>query len=195
MSSHSPNDGVAVWRGAFIILLSLVLTVGAGLLWWRDRDYRPQPAAPVNAPVSLSELYAGGKPQESGAPNDYDNSAFAISEGKRLYQWFNCSGCHANGGGDIGPPLMDEKWIYGSKPENIRATLLQGRPNGMPAFRQKMTDSQAWQITAYVRSMSGQVPMTVRAGRNDDLQAKPSEALEEQQPVQKVEPVTSLGPH
>jgi mono/diheme cytochrome c family protein len=27
---------------------------------------------------------------------------------------------------------MDDKWLYGSEPENIVASILEGRPNGMP---------------------------------------------------------------
>jgi cytochrome c oxidase cbb3-type subunit 3 len=89
---------------------------------------------------------------------------------------------------------MDDKWIYGARAENIRATILEGRPNGMPSFRNKMTNDQAWQIVAYVRSMSGQVPMTVRAGRNDDIQAKSSESLKPQESILKEQPPTSRGP-
>ena len=66
-----------------------------------------------------------------------------MAEGQRLYRWYNCAGCHANGGGGMGPPLMDDKWIYGSEPENIVATILEGRPNGMPSFRGKVPDDQS----------------------------------------------------
>ena len=31
----------------------------------------------------------------------------AMGEGKRLFAAYNCNGCHAQGGGGIGPPLMD----------------------------------------------------------------------------------------
>ena len=55
----------------------------------------------------------------------------------------------------MGPPLMDDQWIYGSAPANIVATILEGRPNGMPAFRGKIPDHQAMQLAAYVRSISG----------------------------------------
>ena len=51
----------------------------------------------------------------------YEGNAYAVSEGKRLYNQFNCSGCHFQGGGGIGPPLMDAEWIYGSAPgEHLR---------------------------------------------------------------------------
>ena len=39
-----------------------------------------------------------------------------IAEGQRLYNAFNCVGCHAHGGGAIGPALMDDLWIHGSDP-------------------------------------------------------------------------------
>ena len=55
----------------------------------------------------------------------------------------------------MGPPLMDDEWIYGSEPQNIYATIVEGRPNGMPSFRGKIPDQQVWELVAYVRSMSG----------------------------------------
>ena len=126
------------------------------------------PSAPATetAPVSLPAIEGKGP---------YDENGWAVSEGKRLYQWYNCVGCHANGGGGMGPPLMDDKWIYGSEPENIHATIVQGRPNGMPAFGGKIADAQIWQIVAYVRSMSGLLRKDVRTTRNDHMAVKRSE--------------------
>ena len=62
----------------------------------------------------------------------------------------------------MGPPLMDDEWIYGSEPENIFATIVEGRPNGMPSFRGRIPDYQVWQLVAYVRSMSGLCPSMSR---------------------------------
>ena len=80
----------------------------------------------------------------------------------------NCTGCHAHGGGAIGPPLMDDNWIYGSQPDQIFATIVEGRPNGMPSFRGKLPDYEIWQLAAYVRSLSGQTPKHAAPGRDDD---------------------------
>src|SRR3954453_8324510 len=82
-----------------------------------------------------------------------EENAYALSQGKMLFRWFNCNGCHSAGGGGMGPALMDEGWIYGSSPENIHETIVKGRPNGMPAFGERITDDQIWQLVAYVRSM------------------------------------------
>ncbi|HSU25803.1 MAG TPA: c-type cytochrome, partial [Pyrinomonadaceae bacterium] len=81
----------------------------------------------------------------------------------------------ANGGGSIGPALMDDKWIYGSQPEQIFSTIMEGRPNGMPAFHGKLPDYEVWQLAAYVRSLSGNVPKDAAPGRNDDMHYKEPE--------------------
>jgi len=82
----------------------------------------------------------------------------------------------------MGPPLMDQDWIYGSAPANIVATILEGRPNGMPSFRGKIPDNQVWEIAAYVRSMSGQLAKDVSPGRVDHMMAKPPESSTERLP-------------
>ena len=90
----------------------------------------------------------------------YDNPQ-AVVEGKRLFGQYNCSGCHSNGGGGMGPALMDGEWIYGGRLEQIHQTLVEGRPNGMPSWGGKIPDPQLWEISAYVRSMS--LPQTLAA--------------------------------
>lgn len=91
----------------------------------------------------------------------YYNNADAVNTGKRLFQQYNCSGCHSNGGGGMGPALMDNQWIYGGRLTQIHQTLVEGRPNGMPAWGGKIPDQQLWQLAAYVRSMS--LPQTIAA--------------------------------
>jgi cytochrome c oxidase cbb3-type subunit 3 len=90
----------------------------------------------------------------------YDN-ADAVVTGMRLFGQYNCSGCHSNGGGGMGPSLMDNEWIYGGRLEQIHQTLVEGRPNGMPTWGGKIPDDQLWQISVYVRSMS--LPETLAA--------------------------------
>ena len=122
-----------------------------------------------------SEIAAGGTAPAAMVRGPYEDNAWAVTEGKRLYQAYNCNGCHANGGGGMGPALMDDKWIYGSEPQNIYTTIVEGRPNGMPAFGGKVPDQQVWQLVAYVRSLSGQLRADVRPGRDDHMRAKESE--------------------
>jgi len=121
----------------------------------------------------LTTLQPGQPAPPPPAVNEYENNAYAMSEGKRLFSQMNCVGCHANGGGSIGPPLMDDKWIYGSQPEQIFATIVEGRPNGMPAFGTKLPAYQIWQLTAYVRSMSGLARFDAAPSRGDEMKNAP----------------------
>ncbi|MFN2532577.1 MAG: cytochrome c, partial [Pyrinomonadaceae bacterium] len=117
----------------------------------------------------MSELRPGATKTETPTANPAEEQAYSVSEGKLLFTQYNCVGCHFNGGGGIGPPLMDEKWIYGSQPANVYATIVEGRPNGMPSFKDKVTPQQVWQLVSYVRSLSGLTPKGARPGRLDHM--------------------------
>ena len=160
-----------------------------------QRQFNPPPSSFNTYQIAQSELRPGAMPPPPAIENPFEKSAYAVSEGKRLFTQYNCSGCHANGGGGMGPALMDEKWIYGSAPANIYSTILEGRPNGMPAFRGKITDDQVWEIVGYVRSLSGQLPKDVSPTRSDDMNAHKSEQTSEQKkPVKSSQPPSSQQP-
>lgn len=145
--------------------------------------------------VAVNDVHAGG-PLTLPDHGPYDQSAYAVGEGKRLFSAFNCVGCHNHGGGGIGPALMDAEWIYGSHPEQIYSTIVQGRPNGMPSFAGKIPDYQVWELVAYVRSLSGQLPADVAPGRSDEIQVKEAEQAKKKehppdetpQPLKKEQP-------
>lgn len=138
---------------------------------------QPPPANDILNTVQISGLNPGANSIPTPpTSNIYQESAYAVSEGQKLYEQYNCVGCHAHGGGGIGPALMDSNWIYGSEPGNIFATITQGRPNGMPSFRNRIPQYQVWEIVAYVRSMSGLLPKGVSPSRSDEMNVKPSES-------------------
>lgn len=144
-----------------------------------DRDYRPDPmGTETHEEIAQTVLSPGNAPavqRVSGLGARYEGNAYHVSQGKKWFSAFNCNGCHANGGGGSGPPLMDDKWAYGGKIENIVQSIREGRPNGMPSWRGKITDEQIWELAAYVLSMSGNIPSDVAPGRNDDMAGKPPE--------------------
>ena len=120
----------------------------------------------------------------------YEENALALANGKRLFTWYNCNGCHAAGGGGSGPALMDDVWIYGSDPVTIYRTIADGRPNGMPAFGTRIPEDELWQLVAYVRSLSGFVSQQAAPNRDDAMHArKPESNLDKQTPVN-VSPAT-----
>jgi cytochrome c oxidase cbb3-type subunit III len=70
---------------------------------------------------------------------------------------------------------MDGWWRYGPDPASIFATIRNGRPNGMPAFGDKMTTDEIWQLVAYVRTIGAMSARTAAPSRNDVLHSRPSE--------------------
>jgi Cytochrome c, mono- and diheme variants len=155
-------------RAAVAAVASLLLLLSCER---EERRYRELPPATARENTKrLVSLVPGPYTPDIAVRSPYQGNAFGVSEGKRLFNWYNCKGCHSNGGGGMGPPLMDEQWIYGSDPENIFATIMEGRPNGMPSFRGKIPEYQVWQLVAYVQSLSGNVPKGAANGRADDMQ-------------------------
>lgn len=134
------------------------------------------PTATPSGSLTLTDQRPGPRTPRLVSSTRYGDNSYAMSEGKRLFAWYNCSGCHAHGGGGMGPALMDDQWIYGSDPENIVATIIQGRPNGMPSFRGRIPTNQVWQLAAYVRSMSGLNSKLALPSRNDDMEIKAEES-------------------
>ena len=120
------------------------------------------------AACDREERHSRSKPLDPRAA-EYDNNSPALAEGQFLYTKMNCVGCHAHGGGGMGPALMDNEWRYGGRIDQIAATIAEGRPNGMPSWRGKLTDDQIWKLAAYVRSLSGQPSKDVVSSRADAM--------------------------
>jgi cytochrome c oxidase cbb3-type subunit 3 len=159
----------------FLARMLLVAGAAAVALCACDREERHTRAKPIaeNVPAGESPdtVYPGGA---QAAPLDprfaaYERNAPAIAQGQQLYLHMNCVGCHFHGGGGMGPPLMDDKWRYGGRIDQIAASIAEGRPNGMPAWRDKLTSEQIWQLAAYVRSLSGQAPKDAVSSRADEV--------------------------
>lgn len=176
-------------------LLLAMVSLGAAIGFACERESRnfrqlPEVGARPTG-VRLSPLQPGAPSPPDFVKSPYQDSAWAVSEGKRFYQSYNCVGCHSNGGGGMGPPLMDVEWIYGSDPRQIFSTIVEGRPNGMPAFGGKIPEQQIWMLVAYVQSLSGQLPKDVAPGRSDHMNVAPQEQSREKKKGVQVAPPRS----
>ena len=119
--AHSGSMGAAL-RGA-IAALAVVGALAACEREERRFNETPPTAMPFSA-VRQSSLQPGPVTRDVYVASEYDDNAWAIAEGQQLYNQWNCVGCHAHGGGGMGPPLIDSEWIYGSSPENVVAAPL-----------------------------------------------------------------------
>jgi len=195
--SCRPHGAHGVTRAGQSVLCSCApcfLFLFLFLLFSCEREQRTLVVQPPSAEEAslqqMSDLAPGPQHDKApSAPNPAENNSWMMAEGKRFYEAYNCVGCHAHGGGGMGPPLMDEKWIYGHEPQQVYATIVEGRPNGMPAFRGKISNDQLWEIVAYVRSLGGLTNQWAANARDDHIKgAPPPNSLPEGTPHNSSEP-------
>ena len=90
----------------------------------------------------------------SGLPNDSVRAA----KGKDAFTSAGCVGCHGMDGKGMqaigAPNLADKVWLYGSSEATITETIVNGRQNKMPAWKEFLGDGKIQVLTAYVFSLS-----------------------------------------
>lgn len=169
------NVAAGTWRVARVLLAACLLGAACERENHRFSEIPPT-ATPSASAVLVSQLQPGPAIINPRIDAPYDDNAYAVSEGKTLFASMNCSGCHFQGGGGIGPALMDDEWIYGSEPQQIFSSIADGRPNGMPAWTYRLGTQQIWELVSYVRSLSSLNPKGARGGRDDHMMIKTPEA-------------------
>ena len=88
---------------------------------------------------------------------------------------------------------MDRAWIYGWDTASIYKSIADGRPNGMPAYRGRIPEDQLWQLTAYVRSLSGLAPQDGAPNRDDAFLTRTPESFSDQQKPQPAQSSAATG--
>lgn len=105
----------------------------------------------------LSDEEIGSLVQYVGALSSI-NGAEASAEGETLFL-DNCAACHADDGtGDrfVGAPnLTDAIWLYGSDPASLTQTVTFARYGVMPAWSERLSESQIRQAAVYIHSLGG----------------------------------------
>jgi cytochrome c oxidase cbb3-type subunit III len=159
-------------RGLAVLALGVALSPCACQKMQRRLHETAPPAALPDTVTGGQHLHAGPNRPPRPVKNPYEGNSYAVAEGQRLFEWYNCAGCHFRGGGGIGPALMDDVWIYGKDPANLYETIVEGRPNGMPAWGGKIPDYQVWQLVTYVEAMKAGRGIAAPPGpRQEHLQA------------------------
>ena len=88
-----------------------------------------------------------------------------LAAGKAIFT-ANCVACHrADGGGQIGPNLTDDRWILGGGIKNIFHTLMNGGRDGkgMISWKGTLKPKQMQEVASYVLSLKGSNPKDPKA--------------------------------
>lgn len=92
-----------------------------------------------------------------------------LAKGKTIFDT-NCAACHrADGGGQIGPNLTDENWIFGGSIKNVFHTISNGGRDGkgMVAWKATLKPTEIQQVASYVLSLKGTNPKDAKAPEGD----------------------------
>jgi cytochrome c oxidase cbb3-type subunit 3 len=158
--------------------LAIAMALALAACEREQRELRTDPAvaAALDGIALMPNGISGAPPQVYYALNrSFEENAYSLSQGKRLYSWFGCKTCHGDGQGGAGPSFLDGWWLYGPEMVSIFASIRDGRPNGMPAFKDKMTTEQIWQLAGYVQTIGAYSAKTAAPSRNDEKQVRPAE--------------------
>ena len=159
-----------------LLLFGLALLTGSCQREERTLRLDP-PVSDALDRVRLMPNRIGGVPPEVffALNKPYETNAYDLSQGKRLYTWFGCKSCHGEGQGGAGPSFLDGWWNYGPEMVSVFSSIRDGRPHGMPAFRDAMTTEQIWQLAGYVRTIGEYSARTGAPSRDDSKHTRPAE--------------------
>src|SRR6201993_5387704 len=153
----SPCRNPERWAPATRLLpyaLVMVLAVAANNAS-AQQDTAPEAQHGPNE-ISVTGLFpnGGAPPPRDPIGARFEGNKPAIAAGKELFGQMNCTGCHFNGGGGMGPALMSGHWRYGGRIDQIYSSIAQGRPNGMPTWQGILDPTSIWNLAAYVKSLA-----------------------------------------
>ncbi|MDX1489024.1 MAG: cytochrome-c oxidase, cbb3-type subunit III, partial [Acidiferrobacterales bacterium] len=139
-----------VWGVVYLLLYPGVGTHSMLLGWSSTKQYNEEMAAAEERYGPIFEQFI----TEDIAVVARDPEALKI--GRRLFVNY-CAGCHgSDAGGNPGfPSLRDGEWLYGGQPEQIKASILNGRNGVMPPWNAALSRDDIFNVTEYVLSLSG----------------------------------------
>lgn len=149
------------WLYGFYICI-----IFAGIYLWRSHVSH-------TAPSSIEEFQAEMKTAEqqkaaylAKSKNNVDENTVKlltdptdIDAGKKLFTTA-CAACHGpDGGGIVGPNLVDDYWLHGGSVQDVFKTIKYGWiEKGMKSWKDDYSPMQIAQITSYVKSLRGSKP-------------------------------------
>ena len=97
----------------------------------------------------------------------------ALAVGQKLFL-NQCAQCHASdGGGSRGfPSLADRDWLWGGEPQDIKASITDGRNGVMPPWGAVLGEQGVQDAAHYVMSLSGGAADSIRVARGRELFGK-----------------------
>jgi mono/diheme cytochrome c family protein/nitrate/TMAO reductase-like tetraheme cytochrome c subunit len=86
--------------------------------------------------------------------NPFAGDPEAVKEGRKLWLFLGCSGCHGvMGGGGMGARVLDDTWRFGSDDPTLYKLIKGQIPEQTMVAYAALPDEQVWKALSYVRSL------------------------------------------
>lgn len=103
----------------------------------------------------------------------YLSDATSLEVGKKIFVTA-CAACHAaDGGGTVGPNLVDDYWLHGGSMSDVFKSIKYGWPEkGMKSWKDDYSPAQIAQISSYIKSLKGTKPGTPKEPQGELYEEK-----------------------
>jgi cytochrome c oxidase cbb3-type subunit 3 len=107
----------------------------------------------------------------------FDESPAALAAGKSIYET-NCVACHAaDGGGGVGPNLVDDYWLHGGAIKDVFTVVKYGVvEKGMVPWEDQLSPEQIQQVSSFILSLKGTTPANPKIPQGEQLPVTHNEA-------------------
>ena len=153
-----------VWGVVYLIMYP-GLGAFSGVLGWSqanqleaEMQYADETYGPIYKKYQDTDLVSLSK----------DEAALKI--GERLYASY-CTTCHGSDarGARGYPNLRDDDWLFGGEPENIKASIMNGRNALMPPWESILGESKVFDVTSYVEQLAGREVDSLHASKGKEI--------------------------
>jgi putative heme-binding domain-containing protein len=117
------------------------------------------------AAVCLAGGIAAVTAQDGPRRNPLDGDAAAIRTGMGLFRG-RCADCHGMDARGVRGPDITQVWVSGRTDDGLNRTIRAGIPGTEMPANPRVSEHEAWQILAYLRTLAATAPATRERGGN-----------------------------
>jgi len=143
----------AVFRILFAVLIVWAVGFMGYYLFsgWSSQGEYAETKKAKEARLATESLKGGG----TGTVSTHEESKTADLAGLGKTEFVaRCAACHGESGkGGIGPDLTSKTYKYGRSAPEVTRSVVEGRPGGMPAFRNDLSAEKVQGLVQYVLSL------------------------------------------
>lgn len=147
------NKSPLVFRVLFAVLIVWAVAFMGHYLFggWSSQGEYAQKKQAKEAILAAVQLKGGGAPVAGEHREGKKEEYLVIGKKEFAERCVSCHGADAKGG--IGPDLTRKEFKYGKSAGALTQTITEGRPGGMPSFKNDLSHEKVEGLVQYILSL------------------------------------------